>query len=319
MLYPILAVLAGFAILTWGADRFVAGAAATARNLGVSTLVIGLTVVGFGTSAPEVLVSAMAAWSGNTSLAIGNALGSNITNIALVLGTTVLIAPLRVHSNVLRRELPVLVAISLFGLVLLLDGRLDFHDGLLLLTALVAVIWWMVALARRARQGDPIRGDYAAEIPVMPLGTALGWLAVGLVALLGSSRLLVWGAIEIATALGVSDLVIGLTVVAIGTSLPELAASVASALKHEHDLAIGNVIGSNMYNLLAVMGLPGLIHPAAFPAAVLQRDYPVMLVLTLLLVAVCYGLHGAGRITRPEGALLLACFGGYQLLLFHTA
>ncbi len=320
MLQPILAVLAGFVALTWGADRFVVGAAATARNLGVPTLVIGLTVVGFGTSAPEILVSAMAALQGNTSLAIGNALGSNITNIALVLGATALIAPLAVHSTVLRREFPVLMAIMLFTLALLTDGRLDRHDGVLLLAGLAVMLYWMVNLGLRARRNDPIRSEYAAEIPeAMPLGRALLWLLLGLVVLLLSARLLVWGAVEVATVLGVSDLVIGLTVVAIGTSLPELAASVVSALRHEHDIAIGNIIGSNMYNLLAVLGLPALIHPAAFPPEVLMRDYPVMIVLTLGLFAAAYGFRGQGRITRVEGGLLLAAFVGYQYLLFHTA
>ncbi len=320
MLQPILAVLAGFVALTWGADRFVVGAAATARSLGVPTLVIGLTVVGFGTSAPEILVSAMAALQGNTSLAIGNALGSNITNIALVLGATALIAPLAVHSSVLRREFPVLMAIMLFTLALLTDGRLDRHDGVLLLAGLAVMLYWMVNLGLRARRNDPIRSEYAAEIPeAMPLGRALLWLLLGLVVLLLSARLLVWGAVEVATVLGVSDLVIGLTVVAIGTSLPELAASVVSALRDEHDIAIGNIIGSNMYNLLAVLGLPALIHPAAFPPEVLMRDYPVMIVLTLGLFAAAYGFRGQGRITRGEGGLLLAAFVGYQYLLFHTA
>jgi cation:H+ antiporter len=291
MLLPTLAVLAGFVALTWGADRFVVGAAATARNLGMPTLVIGLTVVGFGTSAPEILVSSMAAWQGNTSLAVGNALGSNITNIALVLGATALITPLRVHSSVLRREFPVLMAIMLFTLALLTDGRLDRHDGLLLLAGLAVA---------------------------MPLSRALTWLLIGLLVLLGSARILVWGAVEIATLFGVSDLVIGLTIVAIGTSLPELAASVTSALKHEHDIAIGNIIGSNMYNLLAVLGLPALIHPADLPAEVLMRDYPVMIVLTLGLFAAAYGFRGAGQINRVEGGLLLASFCGYQYLLFHT-
>jgi cation:H+ antiporter len=320
MLLPLLAVLAGFVALTWGADRFVLGAAATARNLGVPTLVIGLTVVGFGTSAPEILVSANAALQGNTSLAIGNALGSNITNIALVLGATALIAPLRVHSNVLRREFPVLMAIMLFTLMLLTDGRLDRHDGFLLLAGLGVMLYWMASIGLRARRSDPIRSEYAAEIPdAMPLGTALLWLLAGLVVLLASARLLVWGALEIAVALGVSDLVIGLTLVAIGTSLPELAASVVSALRHEHDIAIGNIIGSNMYNLLAVLGLPGLIHPAAFPPEVLMRDFPVMIVLTLGLFAAAYGFRGEGQINRLEGGALLAAFFGYQGLLYYTA
>jgi cation:H+ antiporter len=320
LLLPILAVLAGFVALTWGADRFVYGAAATARTLGVPTLVIGLTVVGFGTSAPEVLVSATAAWEGNTSLAIGNAIGSNITNIALVLGATALITPLAVHSGVLRREFPVLMAITLFTLALLTDGSLDRHDGVLLLGGLGVMLYWMVSLGQKARGSDPILSEYEAEIPTeAPLSRALTWLAVGLVVLLLSARLLVWGAVAIAQALGVSDLVIGLTVVAVGTSLPELAASVVSALRREHDIAIGNIIGSNMYNLLAVLGVPALIHPAAFPPEVLMRDFPVMIGLTLGLFAAAYGFRGEGRINRYEGGALLAAFVGYQGLLFLDA
>jgi cation:H+ antiporter len=321
MLLPSLAVIAGFALLTWGADRFVAGAAATARILGVPPLVIGLTVVGFGTSAPEMLVSATAAWQGNTSLAIGNALGSNITNIALVLGATALISPLVVHSGVLRREFPMLLVITLFGLALLIDGRLDRLDGVLLLTAQGLVLAWLVRLSLQARSNDPLRAEIDAELPgELPLGRALVWLAVGLVTLLVGSKLLVWGAVAIAVMLGVSELVIGLTVVAIGTSLPELAASLASALRREHEIAIGNIIGSNIFNLLAVLGLAGVIRPATFPDEVLMRDFPVMILLTLGLFAASYGFGGRqGRINRPEGGILLGCFGGYQLLLFFGA
>jgi len=318
MLLPSLAVLTGFVILTWGADRFVAGAAATARDLGVPTLVIGLTVVGFGTSAPEILVATTAALQGNTSLAIGNAIGSNIANIALVLGATALVAPLRVHSTVLRREFPVLMVIMLVTLMLLTNGRLDFNDGLFLLGGLVVLLYWLVNLGLRARQSDPMRSEYDAEIPQMRLGRALTWMIIGLVALLASSKLLVWGAVEIATQFGVSDLVIGLTVVAIGTSLPELATSLVSALKKEHDIAIGNIIGSNMYNLLAVLGIPALIHPAEFPEAVLTRDFPVMILLTVVLFAFSYGFRDEGRISRVEGGFLLGGFCAYQFLLFNT-
>lgn len=320
MLLPILAIIIGFALLTWGADRFVSGAAAVARNLGVPPLVIGLTVVGFGTSAPEMLVSATAAWNGSTHLAIGNALGSNITNIALVLGATALITPLSVHSDLLRREFPMLLVITLFALALLIDNRLGRGDGVLLLAGQVALLMWMVRIGMQARRNDPIRTEFEAELPPsMPLGRALAWLGIGLAVLLGGSQLLVWGAVAIAIALGVSELLIGLTVVAIGTSLPELATSVASALKREHDIAIGNIIGSNMFNLLAVLGLAGTIQPAVFPHEVLMRDFPVMILLTLGLFAAAYGLRGRGHIRRLEGGVLLACFAGYQALLFHGA
>ena len=312
----LLAVLAGFALLTWGADRFVVGAAATARNLGVSPLIIGLTVVGLGTSAPEVLVSAVAAWKGAPELAVGNALGSNITNVGLVLGATALVTPLTVHSETLRREFPILFAIMLVALALLLDGYLGRLDGAILLSALVLMLYWMVSLGLRERS-DPLGREYEEGLPQpMSMGRGLAWLVLGLVVLLISSRMLVWGAVNIAHWLGVSDLVIGLTVVALGTSLPELAASMAGALKNEHDIAIGNVLGSNMFNLLAVLGMPGLIAPHLVSPEVLSRDFPVMIGLSIALFAMAYGFRHPGRITRPEGGFLLACYTGYVGLVY---
>ena len=312
LLLPTAAVIGGFAVLVWGADRFVIGAAATARNLGVSPLIIGLTIVGIGTSAPEILVSAMAAWQGNPALGVGNALGSNITNIGLVLGATALFTPLVVRSETLRREYPLMFAIMLFSLVLLLDGEMSRFDGLLLLAGLVLMVIWMVRLGLR-RDHDPMEDEYAQEIPRLSTGRALAWLGLGLLLLLGSSRLLVWGAVDIAQAFGISDLVIGLTIVAVGTSLPELAASVMSALRGEPDIAIGNVIGSNMFNLLAVLGLPGLIHPTALAPEVLSRDFVFMIGLSIALFAMAYGFRGDGRVNRLEGALLL---GGYAAWLY---
>lgn len=315
-----LAIVAGFGLLFVGAERFVGAAAATARVLGVPTLVIGLVVVGFGTSAPEMLVSATAAWNGETGLAIGNAIGSNIANIALVLGATALLRPLVVHSRVLRRELPILLAVSALAPALLLDGRLGRLDGVLLMGALAALLWGLVRLARRDAADEALVQEFDAEIdPGVPLARALLSLGVGLAILLAGARLLVWGAVAIAQALGVSDLVIGLTIVAVGTSLPELAASVAGALKGEADIAIGNVIGSNMFNLLAVLGLPGLIRPGAVPHEVLARDYPVMLALTVLLFLMAAGIRGRGRIGRWEGAALLVAFATYQAWLLRAS
>jgi cation:H+ antiporter len=315
-----LAIIAGFALLVWGADRFVIGASATARNLGVSPLIIGLTIVGFGTSAPEMLVSAMAAWAGNPDMGIGNALGSNITNVGLVLGITALVTPLSVRSETLRREFPLLFAVMLIALALLLDGEMNRYDGVILLIGMASLVYWMVALGLRERRGaDPMINEYSDEIPAhMPMGKAILWLILGMVILLGSSRLLVWGSVNVAQWFGVSDLIIGLTIVAIGTSLPELAASVMSALKGEHDIAVGNVIGSNMFNLLAVLGMPGLIHPAATPAELMTRDFPVMIGLTIALFAMSYGFLKPGRITRSEGALLLAGYLGYLWMLYHS-
>jgi len=318
MLLNALAILAGLAVLVWGADRFVSGAAALANNLGVSSMMIGLTIVGFGTSAPEILVSAIASADGNPGLAIGNALGSNIANIGLILGLTALITPLAVHSGVLKREYPLLLAVSLISLALMWDGELDRIDGAILVCLLVGILSWMFHSAKTGT-ADPIAGEFDAEIPHdMPTRKAVIWLVLGLIALLASSRALVWGAANVATALGISDVVIGLTIVAIGTSLPELAASIASALKGEHDIAIGNVIGSNLYNILAVLSLPGLIAPGPFPPEVLYRDQPTMIGLTVMLFLMGYGFGNQGRINRFEGLVLLCLFIGYQSLLFFS-
>ncbi|MFO7594423.1 MAG: calcium/sodium antiporter [Pseudomonadota bacterium] len=315
-----IAIVAGFALLVWGADRFVIGASATARNLGISPLIIGLTIVGFGTSAPEILVSAMAAWAGNPDMGIGNALGSNITNVGLVLGITALVTPLSVRSETLKREFPLLFAVMLIALALLLDGEMNRIDGILLLIGMASLIYWMVSLGlRERRNSDPMVNEYTDEIPAhMPMKLSIFWLVLGMVILLGSSRLLVWGSVNVAQWFGVSDLIIGLTIVAIGTSLPELAASVMSALKGEHDIAVGNVLGSNMFNLLAVLGMPGLIHPSTPPAELMSRDFPVMIGLTLALFMMSYGFRKPGHVTRSEGALLLAGYLGYLGLLYHS-
>ncbi len=321
-LIDIALVVAGFVLLVWGADRFVFGAAGMARTLGVSPLIIGLVIVGFGTSAPEILVGGVAAWAGNTGLAIGNALGSNITNIGLVLGTTALIYPLSVHSDVLRREFPVLLLVMSLVVMLFLDGELGRLDGILLLVGMGTFIYWMVHLARQSRTGDPMTVEFEQEIPApIPLGKAIFWLLLGLVVLLVGARLVVLGAVSIAQALGVSDLVIGLTIVAIGTSLPELAATLMSAHKGEDDLAVGNIIGSNLFNLLGVLGVPAAINPAAFDILVMTRDMPVMIVLTLALYFMARqrrGQDGNGHIGRFKGGILLAGYLGYLGVLYQT-
>ncbi|MDX8411449.1 MAG: calcium/sodium antiporter [Mariprofundaceae bacterium] len=319
MTLAFIALVFGFIVLTWGADRFVIGAASIARNLGISPLIIGLTIVGFGTSAPEMLVSGMAAWEDNAGLAIGNAVGSNITNIALILGVTALIAPLQVQSTTLKRELPVLLFIMIAAFGLMWDGGLSRLDGVLLLAGLGLMLIWLVALGTRERR-DPMQAEYEAEIPSqMPMAKALFWFVFGLVVLVAGSRILVWGAVTIAQAFGVSDLIIGLTIVALGTSLPELAVSVTSALKGEHDIAIGNVIGSNMFNLLGVLGLPGLIAPGLFAPEVLTRDFPMMIGLTVVLIMMASSFKGRpGRINRFEAAALLAAYLGYQAYLYFS-
>jgi len=317
----LVAVIAGFVLLVWGAERFVMGAAATARLLGVSPLLIGLTIVGFGTSAPEILVSAVASLQGNPGLAIGNAIGSNITNIALILGTTALIVPLAVDSGTMRREMPILIGTTVFAWLLLGDGKLGFVDGLALLFGLLVMLGWVIYVGLSSRDSkDPMATEYAAEIPTdLSLTQALLWLLVGGIILMIGSRILVWGAVEIAQHFGISDLIIGLTIVALGTSLPELAAAITSALKNEPDIAIGNVIGSNMFNLLAVLGIPGIISPSIVDPAVLGRDMPIMVALTVALLIMAYGFHGKGRINRLEAGLLLVAYAGYQTLLYFTA
>jgi cation:H+ antiporter len=322
MLSPLLATLSvvgGFVALVWGADRFVVGSAATARNLGVSPLVIGLTLVGFGTSAPELLVSAMAAATDNAGLAIGNAIGSNITNVALVIGVTVLIRPLQVHSKVLRRELPLLIAAMAGALLLMLDGVLGRGDGIILLAGFFLLMGWIVreGLREGRENGDALAEEFKEEIPEgMPMGRALFWVLVGLVVLLGSSRLLVEGASSLARHFGVTDLVVGLTVVALGTSLPELAASVTAALKKEDDIAVGNIIGSNIFNLLSVLALPGIIAPGAFDPACLYRDFPVMIGVTVLMLVMARGFGERGRLSRWQGALLVAIFLAYDTFVY---
>jgi len=322
MLLELLAIAGGFVLLTWSADRFVVGASALAYNLSIPPLIIGLTIVSLGTSAPEILVSGVASLQGNSGLAIGNALGSNITNIALILGITALIMPLNVHSSIVRRELPVLLGVMLLTLLLLLNGNLERLDGIILLSGIPLMLAWMARIGMKEKSShDPMSEEFADEVPTdMTMAKACFWTLVGALCLVASSKILVWGAVSIAQAIGVSDLIIGLTIVALGTSLPELAASVMSVLKNEHDIAIGNVIGSNIFNLLAVLGLPGLLSPGPFDAAVLTRDYPVMIGLTVALFVMAYGFRGRpGRLNRIEGALLVTAFAGYQTLLYFTA
>ena len=311
------AVVVGLALLVWGSDRFVLGASATARNLGVPPLVIGMTIVGVGTSAPEMLVSATASLHGNPALSIGNALGSNIANIGLVLGVTALVRDVLVRSKIFRLEFPIMFGVIALAWFLLGDGTLDRRDGLVLGLAFIILLLAMLAIAVRARRSDPLQREFAKEIPAdVGTGMALLWFVVGLAALLLGSRAIVWGAVSIARSFDVSDLLIGLTVVAIGTSLPELAASVASILKNEPDIAVGNVIGSNMFNLLPVLAIPGLIAPTAVPPEAMQRDFPVMLTLSAALVVMSWGFRRVGRIARWEGGVLLLAFIGYQGLLY---
>jgi cation:H+ antiporter len=317
VLLNIVIFIVGLVILSWSADRFVYGASALAKNIGISPMMIGLTIVAMGSSAPEIVVSAIASANGNMNTAVGNALGSNITNVALVLGITALVKPLIVSSTTLKRELPALLIISLIAIGFMFDGELKSYEGIILLGLFIFVLAMMAWLSLQVDKEDPLVAETADEIPKDVSNTsALIWIGVGLVILPLSAHFLVNSAVEIARYLGISDLVIGLTIIAFGTSLPELAASIAGVLKGEDDLALGNIIGSNIFNLLAVLGMPGLIAPGLLDPDVYNRDMYVMLGLTLLLFLFSFDLIGKRTISRPNGFLLLACFIGYQFWLF---
>ena len=318
MWVPLLALILGFVALVWSADRFLSGAASTATHLGVSKLLIGLTVVSLGTSAPEILVALAAAIDGNALLAVGNAIGSNIANIGLVLGITAMIAPLPFSQGVLRTELPWLLGATLLTLVLLFDLQLSRLDGFLLLGALGYVLYRLATYQGGATEDvSDVLQEELEELPQLSLGRAIFWLAAGLVVLLVSAQILVWAAVEVAEWLGVSELVIGLTIVAVGTSLPELAATVGAALKGHTDIAIGNVVGSNILNLVAVLAVPGIVSAPAVDIEVLWRDCGMMLALTLALALFAYAIGSRPVITRFEGAVILAGWIGYNLVLFQ--
>jgi len=296
------AIVAGLTLLIWGADRFVLGASSAARNFGIAPLMIGLTVVAFATSAPEILVAIIAALRGEPGLAFGNAIGSNIVNIGLVLGVTAMIRPIPLESATLRREMPALLAVSLLTVSLFLDTRLSRPDGII----------WLARLGLRSAANDPIKMDYEAEIPDnVSTKAAITWLAVGLGALLIGAEWLVNGSIGVAQSLGVSEIVIGITIVAFGTSLPELAVSLMSALKGEYGLAIGNIVGSNIFNLLAVIGVAATIQPAAVAPSVLSLHIFVMVAFTLVLFAMTYDYDGKAKISRFEGIALLIAYIAY--------
>lgn len=320
MLIAILQLAGGFLLLVWGADRLVAGASACARNLGISPLIIGLTIIAAGTSAPELVVSAIAAYRGNPGLAVGNAIGSNIANIGLILGLTALVYPLRVESETLKREYPLLMLIMVASFIMAADLFFNRTEGWLLLTGLLALLLWMVRFGLRRGQEDPLAREYAAEIPTnMSTRVAVIWVVVGLIVLPASSQFLVDGAVFVARSLQVSETVIGLTIISLGTSLPELAASLTSALRREDDLAIGNVIGSNMFNILGVLGIAAVVKPVEIEMLMLKQDFPVMFLFTILLFFMAYGIKGPGKISRRSGALLITLFLAYQVLVWITA
>jgi len=317
LLLAIIFVLVGLVLLIWSADRFVFGASSVARTAGISPMIIGLTIVAMGSSAPEMLVSASAAWQGRLDTSVGNALGSNITNILLVIGAAALLKPIAVSSLTLKREYPLLVLCSLIGCYFISDNSLTRAEGILLLGAFVSFLCLLVYWGKHARADDPLIAEINEDIPEpVSLIRALLWVGIGLVLLLASSQLLVHGAVTIARYAGMSDLIIGLTIIAIGTSLPELAASIIGILKGEDDLALGNIIGSNIFNILAVLGLGAVIGPDQLDPMAASRDSLVMIAATVIMLIMSVRLGKTQRINRTEGALLLCSFVGYQYLLF---
>jgi cation:H+ antiporter len=311
--FTYLEIIVGLVLLVWGADRFVHGAASAARNMGIAPLLIGLTVVAFATSAPEILVAIVASLRNQPGLAIGNAIGSNIVNIGLVLGCVSIIRPIQLRSATLRREMPALLAVSLLTVSLFLDQYLSRVDGLVMLTGLVIVMIWLVRLGMRSSTDDPIKREFEAEIPShVSTKAAIIWFIVGLISLLAGAELLVDGAMKVANYYRVDEVVIGIMLVALGTSLPELAVSLISALKGEYGLAIGNIVGSNIFNLLAVIGIAATIAPIEFEPIVLSLHIFVMVAFTLALFAMTYDYDGKSELSRIEGIALLVAFLAYD-------
>lgn len=319
LLVPSIALLIGLVLLVWSADVFIEGAASTAIHLNISPLIIGVVVLGFGTSLPEIIVSSLAALEGNPGLAVGNVIGSNIANIGLVLGLTAILTPILVKSSILKRELPVVLLITVIGFFLIMDGELGFIDGIILLSLLVIVMAWMIKINQSSGPKDPLSEETQHELkdlPKMSLKKSLILLSIGLIILMGSAKLMVWGAVDIAQTFGISDVVIGLTIVAIGTSLPELAAAITAAKKGEADLMIGNILGSNLFNLLAVLAMPAIIAPAVLDNDTLYIDYPIMFGFTFAMLLLALPRKGKAMINKKAGVLLLASFIAFLVLIY---
>lgn len=318
LLLAFAAIIVGLIVLIWSADRFIDSATICAHHLGISPLVIGIVIVGFGTSAPEMIVSIFAALEGAPQLALGNAFGSNIANIGLIIGVVALLTPFCVASEILRKELPILAGVTLIAGLPLLDGEVSSGDALALLAGFACLMFWSIKQGSvQAAQQDPLAVEVTQEIKTQPTQTSKAFFSLifSLTVLILSSRLLVWGCVDLARAFGVNELLIGLTIVAIGTSLPELAASLAAVRKHEPDIALGNIIGSNLFNMLAVVGITGMVRPFAFDLGVLYRDWPVMLGLTLVL---CWFAWSEQKVTRLEGFCFLVVYVGYLGWLIAT-
>lgn len=340
MLLYIGSVIVGLILLMWSADKFVDGASSVATRMGMSRLLVGMVIVGFGTSAPEMVVSALAAFDGMPGIALGNAYGSNIANIALILGLTVLIAPISIDESVTKRELPSLLFVTAIAMALLWDSVLSRMNAIIMLLLFSGFMYTSIRKSiLQKRRLDELREtlektgeciDCPEEIlaldeqenndDIMPMKQAVLYLILGLILLIASSRLLVWGAVGIATALGVSEVIIGLTVVAIGTSLPELASAIAATRKNEHDLVIGNILGSNFFNALAVVGIAGVIHPLDFDPIIVYRDIALSFMLSVLLYLFCVrvGRQNRGVLSRFEGFILLMVYVFYTSYLISV-
>lgn len=309
------ALVAGFLLLAWSAEQMVSSASQLGQRLNVSAYVIGFLVLGFGTSAPELLVSGLSAWQGNPGLAVGNALGSNITNIALILGITLCVSPLYLHENALQRDFIILIAGTALFAVLIFDQQLQFHDGLILLASMVAILYYMTRRKLEEQELEESRPDSAEK----KLAALLAGLLVSLAVLLLSSKLVVWSSISIAKHLGISDLVIGLTMVALGTSLPELATCLASALKKRSELVLGNIVGSNIFNILGVVGTASVITSYSVPREIYTRDLPVMSgVLAALFLAVL-AFQRSKKIPRGLSILFISSYLAYIFLIYLQA
>jgi len=318
LLYSVL-LLVGFLVLFKSADQFVIGSVATAKNLKISPMVVGLTVVALGTSAPEIFVAIASSLRGEPELAVGNAIGSNIANMGMVMGFTALIVPLQFKPEVLRHDLPIMAFVTLCAGIVLFDNEITPWDGLLLVVVLALFLLRIAFDGKLSKPEDIMEIAELEEIPQLPLPQAIALLLLSLVFLLLSSELLVYAVIYISKAMGVNELFIGLTVIAVGTSLPELVVSVTSAMKGETDLAIGNIVGSNIFNILAVLSIPSFLAPTALAEEVFWRDFGLMAAMTIAVLIFAYGIRSVSRITRPEGALLLLAWGGYMVWLYHTA
>ncbi|SJM69579.1 calcium/sodium antiporter [Psychrobacter piechaudii] len=317
----IIAVIIGLAILVWSADTFIDGATSLAVRFNMPSFLIGVIILGIGTSAPELVVSALAALAGSPDIALGNAYGSNIINITLVLGVTALISPIIIRSDVIRYDLMLLIATTALAAIQLADGSLSLIDGVVLVVALVAVLMIQIFLSLRGNKDKVELPEELAAKQQINVLKSFGTLILGLSLLIASSRAIVWGAVELATLWGMSELLIGLTIVAIGTSLPELVASVAAARRGEHDMALGNVIGSNLFNTLGVVGLAAIIKPMQnIDPLILSRDMVMVGLVTLILfILAIIAFRRQGEMKHGSGVVLILTFIFYSVWLAKSA